>query len=109
LPSIETIRYRPASRVPGTNRLSLREDAEELATRDGPLTGVLGDDRGVEGLEAATVRVAKTSASASTGRPQVEQKRLAALISLAQDGHVVMAASHDRTRAARRCVIQLAA
>jgi hypothetical protein len=40
-------------------------------------------------MELATVRVAKTSAS--TLCPQVEQKRLFSAISLAQDGHFVMA------------------
>jgi hypothetical protein len=43
----------------------------------------------VAGMEVATVRVAKIPAS--TFSPQVEQKRLFSAISLAQDGHLVMA------------------
>ena len=86
---MDTIRYRPASSVPGKNRLSVREENEEVPRRDDPLPGVFGEDRGVAGLELATVRVAKTSAS--TLCPQVEQKRLVSAISLAQDGHFVMA------------------
>ena len=79
------MRYRPASSVPGTNRLSDREEEEaeeEVAERADPLEGV-------RGAEAATVRVANTSAS--TACPQVAQKRLFSAISLVQDGHVVMA------------------
>jgi len=79
------MRYRPASSVPGTNRLSDREEEEEeeeVAERADPLEGV-------RGTEAATVRVANTSAS--TACPQVEQKRLFSAISLVQDGQMVMA------------------
>ena len=71
------------------NRLSLLEGDEELPTRDEPLPGVFGEERGVPGL--ATVRVAKTAAS--TACPQVEQKRLFSAISVAHAGHVVMTAT----------------
>lgn len=54
-----------------------------------PPEGVRGEDRGVEGTAAATVRVAKTSVS--TDSPQLEQKRLFSAISLAQEGHFVIA------------------
>jgi hypothetical protein len=82
---MDTMRYRPASSVPGTNRLSDREEEEEeegVTERADPLEGV-------RGTEAATVRVANTSAS--TACPQVEQKRLFSAISLVQDGQMVMA------------------
>jgi hypothetical protein len=93
---METMRYRSASRVPGTKRLSERDEEVELAKRDDPLGGVAGEDRGVTGAAVATVRVANTSAS--TACPQMEQKRLFSAISLAQDGHFVIAdASHNRT------------
>src|SRR5258708_35503885 len=92
-----TIRYRPASTVPGTKRLSVRAADEELPRRDDPLPGVRGADSGLAATEVATVRVANTSAS--TLCPHMEQKRLWSAISLAQDGHLVMAdAFHDRTR-----------
>src|ERR1700722_16992654 len=97
LPSSETMRYRPASSVPGTNRLSECEGDEELPRREEPLAGVLGGDRGRAGFAAATVRVAKTSSARFS--PQAEQKRLFSGVSLAQDGHFLMASvSHDRTR-----------
>jgi hypothetical protein len=89
LPSRETIRYRAASRVPGTKRISAWEEEDEVPRRDEPLPGVFAEDRGVAGTDAATVRVAKMSVS--TFCPQVEQKRLFSAISLAQDGHLVMA------------------
>ena len=63
------MRYRAASSVPGTKRVSAWEEEDEVPRPDEPLP-----DRGVAGLEAATVRVAKMSAS--TFCPQVEQKRL---------------------------------
>jgi hypothetical protein len=84
--------------VPGTNRLSEWAEEDELASRDDPLPGVFAEDRGEAGTDVATVRVAKTSASASTLCPQIEQKRLFSAISLAQDEHLIMTgASHDRT------------
>ena len=97
------MRYRPASSVPGKNRLSeLEEEVPRRADLD-PLLGVRAGDRGVAGMAVATVRVANSSAgcvSASIFCPQVEQKRLFSAIALAQDGHSFMAdAFHDRTRA----------
>jgi hypothetical protein len=86
-PSKDTIRYRPASNVPGRKRL-LRED-EELRTPEGELPLLECDeDRGVAGLTEATVCVANTSNS--TALPHKEQKRLCSAISLAQDGHFGM-------------------
>jgi hypothetical protein len=97
------MRYRLASSVPGTNRVSERE--EEDVRRDEPLDGVLEAERGVAGTEAATVRVAKTSAP--TFCPQVEQKRLFSLISLAQDGHLIMTdAFHDPTPVGSRAALK---
>jgi hypothetical protein len=81
------MRYREASSVPGTKRLS--ECEEDVARRDELPLGVRAADRGVAGMEVATVRVAKIPASIFS--PQVEQKRLFSAISLAQDGHLVMA------------------
>jgi len=81
------MRYRSANSVPGTNRLSPRVD-DELDKRDPVELGIPEEEaeaRGVAGLEAATVRVAKTSTS--TGFPQLGQKRLWSAISPLQDGH----------------------
>ena len=93
---METIRYRPANMVPGTNLPSRREADAVLDTCDDP-PGVLGEDRGLAGVDAATVCVAKMLAPVSTARPHVEQKRLLSAISLEQDGQVAMTASHNRT------------
>lgn len=100
---MEMIRYRPASSVPGKNRLSELEG--EVPSRGDLelLLGVRTADRGVAGIAVATVRVANSwdeCASASIFCPQVEQKRLFSAITLAQDGHSFMAdVFHDRTRA----------
>jgi hypothetical protein len=80
------MRYRPAKRVPGKNRLS-RNDVE-LGLRPPDDWPPLLGDLGVAGRREATVRVAYVSSA--TLSPQDEQKRTFSAISVPQAAHLVM-------------------
>ena len=81
------MRYRPANRVPGTNRLSCT-DVDDGVRPPGEWPPLLGD-LGVAGRTIATVRVAY--GSSLTRSPQDEQKRTFSAISAPQAVHFTMA------------------
>jgi hypothetical protein len=82
----EMMRYRPARRVPGKNRLS-RNDVDDGFRPPDDWPPLLGD-LGVAGRRAATVRVANVSSA--TLSPQDEQKRTFSAISVPQAAHLVI-------------------
>jgi len=99
LPSRETIRYRAAAAVPGTKRISAWEEEDEVPKRDEPLPGVFAEDRGV--AERMRRPCAWRRCRSRHFVRKWNRSGCFSAISLAQDGHLVMAdrPPHDRTHA----------